>query len=186
MDPEIEPLHEAAPRAIVDAQISTLDFLAGTPLPPDFPAGVGARAATLAQQAFTAIISNPSEEEQRTAVLNLRTPSAVQHHVTMLNAYDWEFVEEAKKLRGYVVATLLTESKHPEAKVRLRAIELLGKVTEVAAFTERKEITIKKEDAGAVEERLKARLKSLLPPTLEVQDAEVKEIAVVKHAVKGE
>ena len=104
----------------------------------------------------------------------------------MAIAYDWEFVEEAKKLRGYVVATLLTESKHPEAKVRLRAIELLGKVTEVAAFTERKEITIKKEDAGAVEERLKARLKSLLPPTLEVQDAEVKEIAVVKHAVKGE
>lgn len=58
----------------------------------------------------------------------------------MLTAYDWAFVEQAKELRGYCVSQLVEETKHPDAKVRLRAVELLGKVSEIALFTERVEI----------------------------------------------
>jgi hypothetical protein len=95
----------------------------------------------------------------------------------MLTQYDWEYVEHAKELRGYVVAKLLEESKHPDAKIRLRSLEMIGKLTEVASFTERKEITIKDASSEELTERIRTRLKSLLPPVMEVQDAEPKDVA---------
>jgi hypothetical protein len=186
LSPEYDDIAKAEASAIVDAQTRTLDFMAedelgdATPFP-GLPPAVGARDSALAQQAFTAMVSNPSPDEQRAAVLNLRTPAAVRHHVAMLSAYDWDFVEEAKRLRGYVVSKLLDETKHPDAKIRLKSLELVGKLTEVASFTERSEVIHKNENSSEIEERLRARLKSLLPPTLEIQDTEVKEIAVVKH-----
>lgn len=193
INPSYNPLPDTAPSAIVDAQARTLDFLADdedadglgdmTPFP-GLPPAVGARDTTLAQQAFTAITTTNDPKEQRAAILNLRTPDAVRHHVAMLSAYDWDFVEQAKQLRGFVVAKLLDETKDPRAQTRLKALELIGKLTEVASFSERVEIVHKQADSIELESRLRERLKSLLPPVMEVQDTEVKEIAVVKHIKK--
>jgi hypothetical protein len=180
ISPDIEEVAKASPNAILSAQINTAaEWDDEELLPPPSPQG-----RALAQQAFTSIIGGTPPDKKRTDVLNLKTPDAVRHLVGMLSAYDWDFVEEAKKIRGYVVAKLLEESKSTDARYRLRSLELLGKVTEVAAFTERVEVTHKQEDSSAIEDRLRARLKSLLPPTLEVQDMEVKEIAIVKHTPK--
>lgn len=68
---------------------------------------------------------------------------------------------EAKKhatpeaLRALVIDRLTQAALNPDIKPaqQLRALELLGKVTEVAAFTERREI-IKTESAGTARERL--------------------------------
>jgi hypothetical protein len=76
----------------------------------------------------------------------------------MLTAYDWEFVERAKELRGYTVAKILEETNHPTASVRLKALALLGKVTEVGLFTEK--IEIKKTELSDAE--LDARIKEKL------------------------
>jgi hypothetical protein len=102
----------------------------------------------------------------------------------MLSAYDWDFVEQAKQLRGYVVAKLLEETKDTRAQTRLKALELIGKLSEVASFSERVEIIHKQSDSAELESRLRERLRSLLPPVMEVQDTEIKEIAVVKHLKK--
>ena len=58
----------------------------------------------------------------------------------MLTAYDWEFVQQAKELRGYTVAKLVEETQNPNPNVRLKALGLLGKVTEVGLFTDKVEI----------------------------------------------
>lgn len=76
----------------------------------------------------------------------------------MLTAYDWEFVERAKELRGYTVAKILEDTNHPTASVRLKALALLGKVTEVGLFTEK--IEIKKAELSDSE--LDARIKEKL------------------------
>jgi hypothetical protein len=76
----------------------------------------------------------------------------------MLTAYDWAFVEQAKELRGYAVAQILKEVEHPDARVRLKALDMLGKVTEVALFTER--VEVKKTEMSDVE--LEARIKDKL------------------------
>ena len=42
----------------------------------------------------------------------------------MLALYDWDFVEQAKELRGFVVAKILEETSHPDARIRLRGNRL--------------------------------------------------------------
>jgi hypothetical protein len=56
------------------------------------------------------------------------------------------------------VAQILEEVKHPDARIRLKALDMLGKVTEVALFTER--IEVKKTEMSDVE--LEARIKDKL------------------------
>jgi hypothetical protein len=176
VDPDFDTPDALPPGEILSAQMRTLDWL-DTPL-----AGAAPNDKSLARAAFASLVS-PDEDPNRAKknLLALRAPEAVQHLVTMLDAYSWEFVQEAHKIRGYVVAQLLELSSAGDARIKLRAIELLGKLTEVSSFTERIEVTHKTEGAEEIEERLRARLKSLLPPQQAVQDVEVQEIAVVKH-----
>jgi hypothetical protein len=76
----------------------------------------------------------------------------------MLTAYDWAFIEQARELRGYAVAQILEEVKHPDARIRLKALQMLGTVTEVALFTER--VEVKKTEMSDVE--LEMRIKEKL------------------------
>lgn len=179
LDPDFDEVAELPAPAIVSAQINTADWLTDHTIP-TVPAT--SQDTHAARQAFEATLHPELDPEVRKrSVMELRSPEAVRHLVGMLSAYDWKFVEQAQELRGYVVARLLEETKHPDARIRLRALELTGKLTEVGSFTERIEITRKDESADAIEDRIRAKLKQLLPPTLEVQDAEIKEIAVVPH-----
>lgn len=111
-----------------------------------------------AQAAFAAMTIPLDAEVQRQNLAKVNAPQAVKHLVGMLTAYDWAFVEQAKELRGYCIAQLLEETKHPEAKIRLRAIELLGKVTEVALFTERVEVKKAVLSDAELETEIKSRM----------------------------
>lgn len=76
----------------------------------------------------------------------------------MLSAYDWEFITQAHELRGYAVAKIVEETKHNDPRIRLQALSLLGKVTEVALFTERSEVR----HVNMSDEELEAKLKEKL------------------------
>jgi hypothetical protein len=159
--------------ATLDAQAGTADFFTKFGSPPEL---ISEDSAQLARDAF-AKVTNPvvSDADKKTAVLTLKVPHAVKHLAGMLSQYDWDYVEQAKEIRGYVVAKIMDETKHPDARIRLKSLELLGKLTEVGSFTER--IEIKKVDATADEltERLRAKLSSLLPRTVEVQTIEARD-----------
>lgn len=114
-----------------------------------------------ARQAFAVLTQDQDPKAKKAALTKVTTPEAVKHLVGMLTAYDWHFVEQAKEIRGYAVAQLVEETKHPDAKIRLRALELLGKVTEVALFTDR--VEVKKTDLSDVEldNRIKEKLERM-------------------------
>lgn len=148
------PEKRLSPAAAVDGKFNTAKFLndlgiEDDPQPAD---GEAARAA------FSRMISGQDPEKQKAALAELNTPVAVKQLVGMLTAYDWNFVEQAAELRGYTLAGILTETKHPEARVRLKALELLGKVTEVAMFTERVEV----KQTGISDEELERQLREKL------------------------
>jgi len=90
----------------------------------------------------------------------------------MLTAYDWEFVSQAKELRGYAVAKILEDCENPNANIRLKALGLLGKVTEVGLFTEK--IEVKKTDMTEAE--IDQRLKEKLAKFMDVSDADVTDL----------
>lgn len=168
----VKPLEDASPDEIVAAQLNTADWLEKMGAP-SVEQAQAAAATAAAQQAFGALTTQ-SPEEQRKALLQLNTPPAVRHLTGMLTAYDWEFVQQAKELRGYAVAQILEETKHPDAKIRLKALDMLGKVTEVALFTERMEI--KKTDLtdAEIEAKIKDKLHRFMQVT-DVVDADVVE-----------
>jgi hypothetical protein len=129
---------------------------------------------TGAQAAFAAVTSpEATDQTKKHALLALRVPAAVKHLSGMLSQYDWEFVEQAKEIRGYVVAELLELTRSPDPRIKLKALEMTGKLTEVGSFTERISITKTDASAAELEERIRARLAKIIPPAREVQDARV-------------
>ena len=122
-----------------------------------------------AREAFQAVVGPNPDEDTKTKLVQLKTPEAVRHLTGMLAAYDWEFVEMAKELRGYTVAKLVEETKSPNANIRLKALGLLGKVTEVGLFTEK--IEVKKTDL--TEDEIDKKLKEKLAKFMDVTDVQV-------------
>lgn len=106
--------------------------------------------------AFNALTTQDPRAKQR--LLELDLPEEIKSAVGMVTAYQWKFVEQAESLRSMSVAKIVKETDHPDARIRLKALELLGKVTEVALFTDR--VQIKNEDV--TDEELDARIKEKL------------------------
>jgi hypothetical protein len=170
----VVPLTQATPDDIVGAQLNTADWLEkmGAPSTDD---ALKSAAASTAQQAFSALTTQ-TPEEQRKALMQLKTPPAVRHLTGMLTAYDWEFVEQAKELRGYAVSQILEETKHPDAKIRLKALDMLGRVTEVALFTERVEVKNNTLSDAEIEAKIKDKINRFMQVTDVIDVAESQDV----------
>lgn len=180
-EPEVEPdstefvpLEKTSATDAIDAKIATTDWLkqlgaAGEEVVTELEAKAS-------REVFAALVTAQPPETAHRTIAQIKTPAAVQHLVGMLSAYDWAFVERAKEIRGYAVAQLLEETKHPTASVRLKALALLGKVTEVGLFTDK--IEVKKSDLtdAELDARIKEKLNKMakIVEITEVQDVDVK------------
>jgi len=170
---QIEPLNEAAssfvdvgaatPADIVRAKVDTAQWLQNLGIE-DEGASDPALEGALATQAFgaaTGAFHEKSREEQKKIALALKTPAAVQKTALMLSEYDWSFVEQAKELRGFIVKRLLDEADNKKPEVRLKALKMLGEVTEVALFTQRTEVVTKTLSDEQIEDEINKRLEKL-------------------------
>ena len=106
--------------------------------------------------AFNALTTSDPRAKQKLMQLDL--PEEIKSAVGMVTAYQWKFVEQAESLRSMSVSKIVKETDHPDARIRLKALELLGKVTEVALFTDR--VSVKNEEVS--DEELDARIKEKL------------------------
>lgn len=142
---------------VLDAKIQTKDWMQALGAV-DSDALVNEIDTKSAREAFANIVSASPEEITHTALAHVKTPAAVQHLVGMLTAYDWEFVHQAKELRGYAVAKLVEETQSPNANIRLKALGLLGKVTEIGLFTDKIEVKKEEMSDSELEQRIKEKL----------------------------
>jgi hypothetical protein len=127
----------------------------------------------------------------RTAYNAKGTPKAVGTNASKLKAdariqLEIQALEHAKQvaawhsaeaLRSLVISTLTSTIIDPETKpaTRITAAKILGTVTEVAAFTERKEVT-HIQDSGAIREQIMSQLKTMLLNTDDAQDIDANEL----------
>jgi len=156
---------------LLDAQVNTADWLKDLGVEDDEEV-ITAAQEQVAVEAFTSLTTGAPDP--KTAVANITVPAAVRKTVAMLTAYNWKFVEQAQEIRGKAVAQLLEEIDHPDARIRLKAIELLGKVTEIGLFTER--VTVKKEELNddELDEKIREKL-AQLQKTVEAEATEREE-----------
>ena len=153
---EVLSFEKADTATTIDAKVKTAQWLKDLELDDE---EVESKAdAEAARKSFASIVTGQSVATTQQALANVKAPAAVQHLVGMLTAYDWAFVEQAKELRGYAVAQILKEVDRPDARIRLKALDMLGKVTEVALFTERVEVKKTQMTDTELETRIKEKL----------------------------
>lgn len=115
----------------------------------------------ITQNALRRVAENKTvpAEEVNVAV---NTPIGALYVSSILTAYDMEVVKDSRRLRHYVTNKLIIESDNPDARIRMRALELLGKVSDVGLFTERTEITVNNRSTVELETSLRDKLRKLM------------------------
>ena len=127
-------------------------------------------AAAIARQAAR----NPSslQTKQARQALTRKTPAALLLTEKILNDYGHKIVQEAAQVRHMVVNKLIQETENPDARIRVKALELLGKVSDVGLFTEKQEITITHQTSDDLRERLRQKLQKMVDVTPEYVEEE--------------
>jgi hypothetical protein len=80
----------------------------------------------------------------------------------ILSKYDMEIVNDSRRVRNYVTNKLLLESENNDPRIRMRALELLGKLSDVGLFTERTEVTVTNRSTVELENTLRDKVRKLL------------------------
>lgn len=93
----------------------------------------------------------------------LQMPGVVMKLDALLTEYDYSIVEDANRLRNYVINRLIEEST--DRKNSMKALELLGKLSDVGLFSDRKEVLITHQSTEDLEKRLQESLTILLDPS---------------------
>jgi hypothetical protein len=107
--------------------------------------------------------SLPSEEEKE--LKNYNVALAIGSY---LNEYEKQIVADKVQVRTVVVNRLMEISKNEDDKIALKALELLGKASDL--FTERSEITI----THKTSDELKAAIKDRIAQLMQMQKIEHK------------
>lgn len=99
------------------------------------------------------------------------TPASIKMVGAIIEEFNHSVVESSKQLRNLVTNKLIMESENPDPRVRMRALELLGKISDVGLFTEKSEVTITHQTTDDIKEKLRGKLAKLVNPPEEVPDA---------------
>jgi len=122
----------------------------------------------------SAYAANPQITSQKANNVNTSamTPASLQNVRAYLDEYGRAVVNHAIELRHTVTNRLIEESQNPDPRIRIRALELMGKISDVGLFTDRTEVTITHQTTDELRLKLRAKLQRLVNPPA-IQDAEV-------------
>tara|TARA_R100001377_G_scaffold28585_1_gene15525 strand:- start:63 stop:602 length:540 start_codon:yes stop_codon:yes gene_type:complete len=127
----------------------------------------------VAAKLTVAYANNPEKTSKkvtpkRVAVL---TPASLILTNSILQEFGRSVVESAVQIRHLVTNKLLLETDNPDPRVRIRALELLGKISDVALFAEKSEVTITHQSTDDIKEKLRSKLAKLVNPPEEIENA---------------
>lgn len=159
---------------------------------PDRAAAVSATLDTLCQLGFEIPLPTIRDREHAAAIvcsyaaapdvtskhvtatrMGQMTPAALRHLDHMLKQFGQEVATDAAQIRNYVTNKLLEESDNPDPRIRMKALEMLGKITDVGLFADRKEVTVTHQTTEDLKESLREKLSKLTSG--DIIDAEVVE-----------
>tara|TARA_Y100000356_G_scaffold84761_1_gene70556 strand:+ start:104 stop:913 length:810 start_codon:yes stop_codon:yes gene_type:complete len=95
---------------------------------------------------------------------------------TILTEYDQQVVADAAQMRTYVTNKLIEVSSCGDTKQELRALELLGKISDVGLFSEKTEINVN-HTTDQLEHAIKDKINRLMG---QVHDAEFEEVPTLE------
>lgn len=164
-------LRERAAAACAAAEVLGLDME---------PTAEDREAAHKLVTAYAADPENTSKQVTTKRAASLR-PAVLQETRHILDEWSQKIVENSIEIRHLVVNKLVKESENPDPRVRIRALELLGKISDVGLFTEKHEVTITHQTTDDLKSKLRAKLSKLR--TLAVDAEDVQENVVLEGEV---
>ena len=105
------------------------------------------------------LIKEAIEDKKASA---LRTPVAATAARAFLQEYGRSLAADASQVRTAITNKLIEIANCGDTKYELKALELLGKHSDIGLFTERSEININYNSPEALESAIKERVKRLL------------------------
>lgn len=81
---------------------------------------------------------------------------------TIISKYDSPVFADIVQARQFITAKLVELATCGDTKIEIKALELLGKHSDIGVFTERSEITITHKNSADLEAEIKERIKRLL------------------------
>ena len=118
----------------------------------------------IAAKLTVAYADNPETTSKKvtTKKASTLTPASLVLTNNILKEFGQSVVESATHIRHLVTNKLLLETDNPDPKVRIRALELLGKMSDVSLFAEKSEVTVTHQSTDDLREKLRAKLNKLV------------------------
>ena len=89
---------------------------------------------------------------------------------TILTEFSHEIVVKSVHIRNLVTNKLLLETESSDPRIRLKAMEMLGKISDVGLFTEKTEVTVTHQSTSDLRDSLKHKLHKMIMPDEEIVD----------------
>lgn len=93
----------------------------------------------------------------------------------LLSEYDNGIIEDTIRLKTYVTTRLVEESDGEKAADRLRALESLGRLTQLGLFADKVEISVNHKSTEELKEELNKKLSRYMGVAQEVKSEKVQE-----------
>jgi hypothetical protein len=148
-----------------------------------------------AEQAAYAVAEN-EEKANKQLTKKDQKPAVYKSVKGILDEYSLRVVDNAMQIRLLVTNKLILDSESTDDRTRLRALEMLGKITDVGLFTEKSEVTINHRSTADLVDSIRNKIHRLMHPedVTEVKAVEVngevidvdKELGLDEENTKGE
>ena len=135
------------------------------------------------------VVLPPTEEDRKDARAQfmdspgadpeIRTSGKAIMLKALLDEYDIDVVRNAQQIRSYIKLKLLELSNDGNPKVELKALDMLGKMSDVGAYAERVDINITHRTTEELENELASKLSAYMSDIIDVDSREIKK--TVQH-----
>jgi len=150
----------------VAAACETVNYLAAVDdsVHPHIETKASADDADLAVELAQEYAQNPEKTSKKVSRKRIAkmTPASLVLTNSILKEFGTSVAESATQIRHLVTNKLILEADSPDAKVRLRALELLGKISDVGLFSEKSEVTITHQSTADLRANLRKKLEKLV------------------------
>ena len=89
-------------------------------------------------------------------------PAEAKSAAVLIKKFDFQAFADIQQARTYITNKLVVLSDCGDSKIEIKALELLGKHSDIGLFTERSEITVHHTTSKGLEDSIKERIKRLM------------------------
>ncbi len=106
------------------------------------------------------------------------TPASIVLTNNILQEFGHSVAESATQIRYLVTNKLLLESENDDPRIRIRALELLGKISDVGLFAEKTEVTVTHQSTEDLRNKLRGKLEKLVQPVDDIAEGDYEDIVL--------